>query len=152
MSSGFVLGKRSRAELEGVHDALVKVVQRAIELTTQDFGVHDGMRTRAEQQDMVDRGVSQTMNSRHLTGHAVDLVPFIGGTLQWEWPAIYPIAVAVRTAAREQGVTIRWGGAWDVTLTDLDDDPRAISAGYVARRRAAGRRAFLDGVHYEIKA
>ena len=101
----YSLGTASRAELRGVHPDLVKVVEHAIQITTQDFSVHDGLRTLKEQRRYVAAGVSQTMNSMHRTqpdgfGHAVDLVPYINGKLRWEWPAIYPIAAAVWQAAK----------------------------------------------------
>lgn len=148
--SNFKLGNRSLSELEGVHPDLVSVVKRAIELTLQDFSVHDGIRTLAEQQELVNRGASTTMKSRHITGHAVDLVPYINGKLRWEWEPIHKIADAVRTAAQDLNVPIRWGGAWDRRLTDLDDSPEDIVADYAARRRRAGKRVFLDGPHYEL--
>lgn len=148
--SGFKLGKKSKSELKGVHQELVAVVERAIELTVEDFAVHDGIRTLEEQKLLVQRGASKTLNSRHITGHAVDLVPYIGGKLRWEWEPIYQVADAVRVAAKEQGVTIRWGGAWDRWLTDLDDSTEDIVTDYVTRRRNAGKRAFIDGPHFEL--
>jgi len=146
----FKLGSRSVRELEGVHPDLVGVVRRAIELTTQDFSVHDGRRTLTEQQRNVAAGVSKTLDSRHLTGHAVDLVPYVNGRLRWEWEPIYIIADAVRIAAKERGVPIRWGGAWDLLLTDTDEAPEDLVSDYVTRRRAVGKRAFIDGPHYEL--
>jgi len=151
------LGNASLKELEGVHPSLVAVVKRAIMLTTQDFSVHDGLRTLAEQQKLVAAGASKTMNSMHRTqpdgfGHAVDLVPYINGKLRWEWPAIYPIATAVRIAAQELGVDIRWGGNWG-SLNAIPADPaamkRAVDA-YTLARKKLGKSAFLDGPHYEL--
>ena len=148
--SEFKLGKRSLEELKGVHSDLVAVVKCAIETTIQDFSVHDGIRTLEEQKILVKRGASQTLNSRHITGHAVDLVPFINGKLRWEWNPIYNIAEAVRMVAKEKDIPIRWGGAWDVVLTETDESPEDLVADYVARRRKAGKRAFNDGPHYEL--
>lgn len=148
--TGFKLGKKSLKELEGVHADLVAVVKRAIELTVQDFSVHDGIRTLAEQQKLVERGVSKTLDSRHISGHAVDLVPYINGKLRWEWEPIYDIADAVRMAARENDIPIRWGGAWDVLLTEQTDSPEDMVADYAARRSRAGKRAFIDGPHFEL--
>jgi peptidoglycan L-alanyl-D-glutamate endopeptidase CwlK len=146
----YKLGNKSKSELVGVHADLVQVVERAIVLTVQDFAVHDGIRTLAEQQKLVASGASQTLDSRHITGHAVDLVPYINGKLRWEWPPIYQIADAVRLAARELGVPIRWGGCWDVLLTDSDDSPEDLVQDYTARRRQAGKKAFIDGPHFEL--
>jgi peptidoglycan LD-endopeptidase CwlK len=148
--SGFTLGKKSLGELEGVHADLVNVVKRTIALTVQDFGVHDGKRTMEEQKKFVASGVSQTLDSRHLTGHAVDLVPYINGVLRWEWDPIYRIADAVRLVAQELGVPLRWGGAWDVLLTETEGPTEDLVADYSARRRAEGKKAFLDGPHFEL--
>lgn len=148
--NNFKLGKRSLKELEDVHPDLIAVVKRSIEITVQDFSVHDGIRTLEQQRKLVERGASKTLDSRHITGHAVDLVPYINGKLRWEWEPIYDIAEAVRIAAKEQGVPIRWGGAWDVILTETDDLTEDLVADYVARRRRAGKNAFVDGPHFEL--
>lgn len=148
--SDFKLGDKSIKELKGVHPDLVAVVKRAIELTVQDFAVHDGKRTFEEQQRYLESGASQTLDSRHLSGHAVDLVPYIGGKLRWEWEPIYKIAEAVRTAARELGTPLRWGGAWDVDFTQSDDNPEDLVTDYGARRRKAGKKVFTDGPHFEL--
>jgi peptidoglycan L-alanyl-D-glutamate endopeptidase CwlK len=94
----FVLSRLSLSRLEGVHPDLVKVVKRAIEITEVDFRVSEGLRTKARQAELVKSGASQTQNSRHLTGHAVDLD--------------YKIADAVKQAAKELNVPIEWGGDW----------------------------------------
>lgn len=146
----FSLGPASLRELTSVHPDLVAVVRRSIELTIQDFSVHDGIRTVAEQQRLVAAGASQTMDSRHITGHAVDLVPYINGKLRWEWPPIYVIADAVRIAAKEFNTPIRWGGAWDVDFTGSNESPEDLVAQYVSRRKKQGLRAFIDGPHYEL--
>lgn len=151
----YQLGTKSKQRLQGVHPDLVKVVHRAIALTSQDFTVLEGVRSIETQREYVRKGASQTMDSRHLVGpqgfgRAVDLVPWAGGMPRWEWPLIYPIAEAMRQAAVELGIPIRWGGAW-VGLNDLAPGgaKRAVDA-YVARRKAAKQKAFLDGPHYEL--
>lgn len=149
----YSLGRKSRAELEGVASDLVRVVERAIGITPVDFTVHDGIRTVAEQKRYVAEGVSWTMRSKHLEGRAVDLVPWINGKPRWEWPPIYRIAAAMHQAAAELGITLRWGGVWDRNLNDLPGDAAGLEAAvadYVARRKAAGKRASIDGPHYEI--
>lgn len=148
--SGFKPGAKSLRELQGVHPDLVAVVRRAIAITVQDFAVHDGRRTMAEQKRLVESGASQTMDSRHLTGHAVDLVPSVNGKLRWEWGPIHRVADAVRIAARELGTPLRWGAAWDIDFTASDSLPENIVSDYAARRRKAGKRAFLDGPHFEL--
>ena len=151
----FTFSSRSLAELQGVHPDLVQVARRAIELTPVDFGVLDGIRTVEEQRENVAKGVSQTMNSKHLPqedglGHAVDLVPYVNGQYRWEMGAVHPVAAAVRTAAREFGVAIRWGGCWCRLDTTGEEAIESLVAAYVARKRDAGKRPFVDGVHYEI--
>lgn len=164
MSSGFVFGTHSRGELEGVHPRLVAIAERALELTVVDFGVHDGLRTLAEQREYVRTGVSRTMRSKHLAqadgySHAVDLVPYIGGRLRWEWPPIYEIAKAVWQAFDELELDARpgrcaqltWGGVWDHQLDELDpEDLEREVERYVQRRHELGRTAFLDGPHYQF--
>ncbi len=154
----FVLGARSRAELNGVHPRLIAVVERAIEISFQDFGVHDGLRTEAEQRELVRGGASQTMNSMHRAqadglGHAVDLVPFINGKLRWEWGPIYHIAAAVKVAAVELNVRLRWGGCWQdmsqIKGATAADMKAAVNA-YGDARRRAGKPVFTDGPHYEL--
>ncbi len=70
------------------------------------------MRTKARQEQLVKAGASRTMNSRHLTGHAVDLAALVGGRIRWDWPLYASLADAMKTAAKELGVAIVWGGDW----------------------------------------
>ena len=146
----FTFGEKSEWELKDVHPLLVGVVRRALTVSSVDFGVHDGRRTEAEQRAYVNSGVSKTMDSRHLTGHAVDLVPYIAGKLRWEWAPIYAIAEAMRTAARALKVPLVWGGCWDRNFTDSDEAPADMVRNYTTRQRAKRRDAFTDGPHYEL--
>ncbi|SMF70489.1 endolysin [Allosphingosinicella indica] len=165
---GYTLGARSRAEFAGVRYDLGSVVHEAIKITAQDFSVHDGLRTEAEQRALMKSGASKTMNSKHLPqadgfGHAVDLVPFINGKLRWEWKPIFHIAAAVRKALdivnaerktrNLDPLKLIWGGVWDRDFAALPADAagmeQAVNA-YVARRRGAGKTAFIDGPHFEI--
>lgn len=113
----FSLGARSRKNLDGVHPDLVRVVERAITLTPIDFTITEGRRTAARQQQLVAAGASQTMNSRHITGHAVDFAALIGGKVRWDWPLYPRIAGAFKQAAQDLGIPIVWGGDW-ITLVD----------------------------------
>ena len=105
----YKLGTRSLQNLSGVHPDLVSVVKRAITLSEQDFTVIEGIRNINRQRELFKAGKSTTMNSRHLTGHAVDIAPW---PISWEWEEFYPIADAMKQAAEELEVDLEWGGDW----------------------------------------
>ncbi|MDN7933678.1 M15 family metallopeptidase [Burkholderia metallica] len=113
----FKFSQRSEANLAGVNEPLVKVVRRALERSEVDFGITEGMRTRERQRELVAAKKSQTMNSRHLTGHAVDVMAYVNGAGTWEWKYYEDIARAFKQAAAELGIPIVWGGDWK-TLKD----------------------------------
>lgn len=103
--------------LEGVHPHLVAVVKRAAEITRQPFQITEGLRTLSRQRELVRRGASRTLRSRHLKapnglGHAIDVVAMIGGRISWEVPLYHVIADAMRQAATQLGIRIEWGGDW----------------------------------------
>lgn len=120
MTGKYRLSKMSKDRLEGLHPDLVKVIERAIQLTNQDFSVGEGLRTLARQKQLVASGASKTMNSRHLTGHAVDIHPYPykgdhdkdGVPNSDDWDAYRPIVGAVKVAATELGVDIECGYDW----------------------------------------
>lgn len=109
----FKLGLRSRLRMRGIHPDLVRVVERAITLTDVDFTVTEGLRTLERQALLVKAGASRTMNSRHLTGHAVDLAALVGGKVRWDWPLYDTLAAAMKEAAMLENVQIEWGGDWE---------------------------------------
>ena len=106
------LSNASEKNLIGVHPDLVAVVREAIKITDIDFAVTEGVRTMERQRKLMQAGASQTMNSRHLTGHAVDLAALLDGKLSWDWPLYYILGDCVKTAAKNIGVPIEWGGDW----------------------------------------
>lgn len=108
----FAFGSRSLKRLEGVHPHLVRVMQRAIGMAERDFTVLEGLRTLARQKQLVRAGASQTIRSRHITGHAVDVAPIAAGVVRWDWPLFYPLAETIKEAARLEDVPIEWGGDW----------------------------------------
>jgi peptidoglycan LD-endopeptidase CwlK len=108
----FILGARSNSRLQGVHIDLVRVVRRCIEITPIDFTVVEGLRPASRQKELVAAGKSQTLKSRHLTGHAVDLAPYEGGIVHWDWPRFRLLAGAMDRAALDCGVPVEWGGNW----------------------------------------
>lgn len=126
--SEFKLGARSLERLQGVHPDLVKVVKRALELTEYDFSVIEGVRSIETQRAYVAKGVSKTMNSRHLTGHAVDLYP-VGRPTPWD--RCHNVAAAMLAAAKELGIHVRWGG-------DFNENGRSDDE------------SFYDGPHFEL--
>jgi peptidoglycan L-alanyl-D-glutamate endopeptidase CwlK len=108
----FTFSRRSLKSLQGVHPDLVRVCHRALELTPIDFLITEGLRTVERQQQLVAAGASKTMNSRHITGHAVDFAPIVEGGIRWDWPLFPPVAQAFKSAAAEYGIQIVWGGDW----------------------------------------
>lgn len=111
------LSARSRERLVGVHPHLVRVIEAAAQASTIDFCVTEGLRTAARQRELVAQGKSQTSNSRHLTGHAVDLCVLINGKADWTFANYQKLAEIVKAAAEREGVAIVWGGDWR-TLKD----------------------------------
>lgn len=120
---GFKFGARSLKNLEGVHPDLKKVMMEAIEDSPIDFMILEGLRTLSRQQELVRMGASKTMNSRHLTGHAVDIAPLLNGVIRFDWPLYYKLAPVIKETASSLKVLIIWGGDW---------------------------RTFKDGPHFEL--
>lgn len=151
----FILGAKSRANLQGVHPRLVAIMERAILYSFVDFGVHEGLRTLERQKAYVASGVSKTLNSKHLKqpdgySHAVDLVPYIDGQLRWEWQPLYEIALAVRKASLELNTELIWGGVWDRTMRELSSSAASIKrdvAEYCLRHPGPD---FIDGPHFQL--
>lgn len=107
-----ILGEKSLKRLEGVHPDLVRVVKKAAILSSIDFTVLEGLRTLARQKELVGKGASTTMKSRHLTGHAVDLAPMIDGEVRWDWPLYHKLSPIIKAVALAENVPIEWGGDW----------------------------------------
>lgn len=117
---------RSERNLMGVHADLVKVVRKTYDdwrSTGGDLIVTEGVRSQARQAELMKAGASMTMNSRHLTGHAVDLAIKIAGRVDWSWPPFHRLGMLMKSNARELGIPIVWGGDW---------------------------KTFRDGPHYEL--
>ena len=150
----FALSQKSIAKLFGVKEPLANVVKKAILISKADFNVFEGLRTIARQRQLVAAGASRTMDSYHITGEAVDLVPYVGGELRWDWPLCYKIARAMKHAAIESGTIITWGGVWDRYLNSLSDDMELECAEYVKRYKIRHPNpddsAFIDGPHFQL--
>lgn len=121
----FELSAPSRARMAGVHPDLVRIVERATRLASGEFRVLEGMRTLARQKQLVAAGASKTLNSRHLTGHAVDLGAVVGGKVRWDWPLYAGIAAAMKQAAHDLRIPLIWGGDWKMRDGPHFELPRA---------------------------
>jgi peptidoglycan L-alanyl-D-glutamate endopeptidase CwlK len=115
---------RSLASLKGIHPDLRRVIDRALQESPLDFIVIEGVRSKKRQAELVASGASKTMNSRHITGHAVDLLPIGSNGPEFAWPLYHKLGPAVEAAAKAEGVEITWGGRWS---------------------------KFRDGPHFELK-
>jgi peptidoglycan L-alanyl-D-glutamate endopeptidase CwlK len=151
--------------LQGVHADLCRVVTYAAQLLEEDSALHvrvqEGRRSRERQVELVKVGSSLTMDSRHVpvngVSYAVDLLPAADldhdGIVElaelYDWLTIYRVADAMARAARALRIAVVWGGCWDRQISTIYDAEQEHAA-YVLRRKAAGRRAFSDGPHYEL--
>lgn len=106
-----MLDARSEARLKDVHPKLAVVIRRASTMGGS-FTVTEGLRTMKRQQELFDAGATRTMNSRHLTGHAVDIACLVNGKIRWDWPLYVIAASIVKQAAKSLDVPIEWGGDW----------------------------------------
>jgi len=106
-------GSRSLKSMQGIHPDLRLVLDKALQDSPLDFVVIEGLRTVERQKQLVASGASKTMNSRHITGHAVDLLPIgLDGKPAFDWPLYDQLGPAVKAAADAEGVSIVWGGDW----------------------------------------
>lgn len=134
-----ILSKSSVAKLKGVHPDLVRVIKRAAANTKIPFIVVEGVRTLERQKELLKAGATKILNSRHITGHAVDLVPLIDGKPRWDWSLYLGLADCVRQAARDEKVPVRWGGSW----SELNKINGQITTKLLSK-------SFPDGPHFEL--
>jgi peptidoglycan L-alanyl-D-glutamate endopeptidase CwlK len=145
------LSKRSINNLVGVDPDLVTVVELAIQITNIDFMVIEGLRTIERQRELVAKGASQTMNSKHIQGFAVDLMAYIDDRPTWELSVYDDVADAMKAAAQELNISICWGGAWHVPNIALwEGTMQDAMDSYIDLRRSQGKRPFIDGPHFEL--
>ena len=146
----FKLSERSLGNLKGVDVRLQKVVNHAIGETKIDFGVICGLRTIEEQRELVAKGASQTLKSKHLDGEAVDLMAYIGSRGSWELNLYDDIADAMREGAELVNMPIRWGAAWHINdIRDWKGTMEEAMNEYIGLRLRQGKRPFLDCPHFE---
>lgn len=155
--SNFVLGEGSIKKLEGVDPRLIALANLAIKKTKQDFAVTYGLRTKEEQTELLKKGFTKTMNSRHLTGHAIDVAAWHDGKIDYDYERMYTIAQGFREAAEELDLTIRWGGCWS-NLRSLKtvDQMKACVEQYIKSKQYRDEKgklrssALVDMPHFEI--
>lgn len=139
----YKFGVRSLQKLSGVNPDLVSVMKKAISISTQDFTIIEGIRSVERQRELVKAGKSQTMNSRHITGDAIDLVAW---PVSWEHDLFMPIADAVIKAAKDCDVAVRWGGNWKIRdIREWDGTAEELVQDYADK---GGN--FFDLPHFEI--
>ena len=147
----YKLSTRSQEKLVGIDSELKEVVCLAIKYTKIDFGVIEGVRTVVQQKALVESGASQTMDSKHLKGRAVDLMAYVNGRGCWELNVYDDIADAMKRAAIESNLAVRWGAAWTVTdIREWNGTMEEAMNSYVDTRRGQGRRPFIDAPHFEL--
>lgn len=148
----FKLSTRSLTKLQGVDERLIAVVRRAIEITTVDFGVVDGVRTPEQQMEYFKKGVSQiSVGGKHVEGKAVDLMAYVGARGSWELNLYDNIADAMKQAAIENNVAVRWGAAWNVgDIRMWRGTMEEAMNYYIDTRRKQNKRPFIDAPHFEL--
>lgn len=125
----FKFSQASLEKLKGVHPDLIKVVTLALAKSEVDFKVIEGLRTQERQNQLYVQRKTKTLKSRHLTGHAIDIVPL---PLDWNNLAAFgKVAKAMFEASRELKIPIRWGGDWNRNGSSKDE-------------------TFYDGPHFEL--
>lgn len=123
---------RSKERLTTCHPDIQKVFNEVIKHV--DCTILEGIRTADTQAEYVRTGKSRTMNSKHLEqndgySHAVDVAPW---PIDWsDKDRFTHFAGIVRGVALSMGITLRWGGDWDMDLSTKDH-------------------SFYDGPHYEL--
>ena len=133
-------GLRSKANLTGVHPDLVSVATRALELSPVDFTVTEGLRSPSRQKELFAQHKSQTLRSRHITGHAIDVAALRAGKVTWNWQEYEDIAKAFKAAAKELCIDVEWGGDWK-SFKDGPHFQLSYESYPVTRDAAAGEQA-----------
>lgn len=108
----YSFSKRSLDNMQGVHKDLVKVMTKAIVNAPFDFAITEGLRTKERQVELIAQKKSTTLNSRHITGDAVDVAIFIDGEVTWDYEKYAILAKHIKAVARYNRIPIKWGGDW----------------------------------------
>jgi peptidoglycan LD-endopeptidase CwlK len=112
MTDPYKFSQKSLDKLEGVHPDLAMLFKGAIGASPHDFSITEGLRTRERQKALVAEGKSKTMNSRHLTGHAIDIAVYKDGKISWDFQLYEQVAEYIKDVAIKQHIPVVWGGDW----------------------------------------
>ena len=125
------LSNRSLSALVGVHPSIAIIPQEAIKITPVDFMVFEGIRTMKRQRYLYSTGASKTLDSYHLYGLAIDIVPYVNGELSWEEEYFPPIVESVKTVIDEYNLPVQWGydlWKWDLAHWQMSNFKRSYDA------------------------
>ena len=111
---------RSLKNMQGIHPDMRRVLDRALQESPINFVITEGLRTLERQKELLRIGATTTLNSRHLTGHAVDFYALVDLNLdgkvvfsEMSNPRLMrQIADAIKAAAKAENVPLVWGGDW----------------------------------------
>lgn len=144
----FAFSQKSIDKLQGVHPDLLKIVNLAITKSAVDFGITEGVRSAKQQAIFYHNGASERLVSRHMTGHAVDVLAYLGARGTYKPESLYfEIANAFLAAAKELKIPLEWGGAFGRDLTKFNSAEDAKKNYDLSR---LGRKKFFDGVHFNL--
>lgn len=112
-----MMDERTKTNLKYVHPDLVKVFNRAYELAEVKPIITSKPRTLQEQRQLMAKGASQTLKSRHLLSadgkvRAIDIAFVIDRKVRWDWPLYKTFADVMKRAGKELGIPVEWGGDW----------------------------------------
>ena len=148
------LSRRDLERLAGVHPLLAETVRVCYAMSPLPLTVLEGLRTLDRQREYVRIGASRTLDSRHLTGHAVDLGVLDGADVSWHWPLYYRLAILMRQAAEVTGAKLVWGGVWDKRMDEYTrtcaEEVRMYGNRWHKTHPGEGGGPLLDGPHYEL--
>lgn len=108
----YSFGSKSKERLKGVHPQIVRLMEEAIKASPLDFSITEGVRSLERQKELFSSGKSQTMRSRHLTGHAVDIGVLVDGKITWELPKYRIVTDHIKTVAKKLGIPVEFGIDW----------------------------------------
>lgn len=146
----YTFGSLSRSKLDRVKPELRRVVEKALTLSEVDFSVIEGLRSKSRQRELFESGKSKTLRSRHITGHAVDIAPWVNGSIDWDnFDDFVKVAEAMRKAALYYNTEIVWGAAWLMAI-NYYSSAKASMNDYVNIRKAEGVKPFIDGPHFQL--